>query len=114
MAKRTCEGCFHCAACSMWAEMAKANATKCSQFEPNRYASLADLHEMHQAKGEKLVRLSDVEYYLRKTALNIINDAEQNAEKLTDMDKQQIGAAALALCELADNAHRLPGVEVKR
>lgn len=66
---------------------------------------------------EKLVRLSDVEYYLRQTAKNILDDAEKDVEKLTDIDVQQIGACAFALRELADHAHRLPmadAVEVVR
>lgn len=61
---------------------------------------------------EKLVRLSDVEYYLRRTAKNIIDEAEKDAESLTNDDKSQIAACALALRELADNAHRLPAANV--
>lgn len=65
-------------------------------------------------EAEKLVRLSDVEYYLRQTAKNILDDAEKDVEKLTDIDMQQIGACAFALRELANHAHRLPTVEVVR
>ena len=57
---------------------------------------------------EKLVRLSDVEYYLRRTAKNMIDEAEKDAETLSDGERGQIGACVLALRELADNAHRLP------
>ena len=51
---RTCEDCFHFSACHLWAVSISTDvAPKCPQFEPARYASLADLHEMHQmAKGE--------------------------------------------------------------
>ena len=60
---------------------------------------------------EKLVRLSDVEYYLRRTAKNIIDEAEKDEDSLTNGDKSQIAACVLALRELADNAHRLPAVD---
>lgn len=66
---------------------------------------------------DKLVRLSDVEYYLRQTARNIIDDAEKNADSLAEDERGQIGACVLALRELADNAYRLPtanAVEVVR
>lgn len=66
---------------------------------------------------EKLVRLSDVEYYLRRTAKNMLDEAEKDAETLSDGERRQIGACVLALRELADNAHRLPAaaaVEVVR
>lgn len=66
---------------------------------------------------EKLVRLSDVEFYLRRTAQNIIDEAEKDADSLADDERGQIGACVLALRELADNAHRLPmanAVEVVR
>lgn len=66
---------------------------------------------------EKLVRLSDVEYYLRRTAKNMLDEAEKDAETLSDGERGQIGACVLALRELADNAHRLPAanaVEVVR
>ncbi len=51
---RTCADCFHFSACHLWAVSISTDvAPKCPQFEPVRYASLADLHEMHQmAKGE--------------------------------------------------------------
>lgn len=60
---------------------------------------------------EKLVRLSDVEFYLRQTAKNMIDAADMDAETLTDGEREQIGACVLALRELANNAHRLPTVE---
>lgn len=60
---------------------------------------------------EKLVRLSDVEYYLRQTAMNIIDDAERNADSLAEDERGQIGACVLALRELADNAHWLPAAD---
>lgn len=51
---RTCADCFHFSACHLWAVAISTDvAPQCPQFEPARYASLADLHEMHQmAKGE--------------------------------------------------------------
>lgn len=51
---RTCADCFHFSACHLWAVSISTDvAPKCPQFEPARYASLADLHEMHQmARGE--------------------------------------------------------------
>ena len=51
---RTCADCFHFFACHLWVVSISTNvAPQCPQFEPARYASLADLHEMHQmAKGE--------------------------------------------------------------
>ena len=52
---RTCADCFHCQACHLWSggAISVSVAPKCPQFEPVRYVSLADLHEMHQmAKGE--------------------------------------------------------------
>lgn len=60
---------------------------------------------------EKLVRLSDVEFYLRRTAKNMLDEAEKDAETLSDGERGQIGACVLALRELADNAHRLPAVD---
>lgn len=62
---------------------------------------------------EKLVRLSDVEFYLRRTAQNMLDEAEKDAETLSDGERGQIGACVLALRELADNAHRLPAVEAE-
>lgn len=87
MAKRTCEDCFHCAACSMWGEMSKANAAKCAQFEPMRYASLADLNEMHQMATKISVKISDVDYYLRKITLLINEKAGKNILPLTETEK---------------------------
>ena len=51
---RTCADCFHFTACHLWAVSISTNvAPKCPQFEPARYVSLADLHEMYQmARGE--------------------------------------------------------------
>lgn len=51
---RTCADCFHFCACHLWAVSISTDvAPKCTQFEPARYASLADLHEMYKmAKGE--------------------------------------------------------------
>ena len=60
---------------------------------------------------EKLVRLSDVEFYLRRTAQNMIDEAEKDAETLSDGERGQIGACVLALRELANNVHRLPTVD---
>lgn len=54
MPSRTCADCFHFSACHLWAVSISTDvAPQCPQFEPARYASIADLHEMHQmAKGE--------------------------------------------------------------
>lgn len=60
---------------------------------------------------EKLVRLSDVEYYLRRTAKNVLDDVERKAETLTNDEKNQAGACVLTLREMADNAHRLPAAD---
>lgn len=60
---------------------------------------------------EKLIRLSDVEYYLRRTATNILDDVEGKAETLTNDEMNQVGGCVLALKELADNAHRLPAAD---
>ncbi len=62
---------------------------------------------------EKLVKLSDVEFYLRRTAKNMIDEAEKDAETLTEGEREQIGACVLALRELANNAHRLPTVDAE-
>ena len=61
--------------------------------------------------AEKLVRLSDVEFYLRRTAKNMLDEAEKDAETLSDGERGQIGACVLALRELANNAHRLPAAD---
>lgn len=61
--------------------------------------------------AEKLVRLSDVEYYLRRTAKNVLDDAEGKVETLTNYEMGQVGAIAFSLRELADNAHRLPAAD---
>lgn len=52
---RTCDDCFHCPACHLWSSgaISPTVAPKRPQFEPARYVTLAELHEMHQmAKGE--------------------------------------------------------------
>ena len=51
---RTCADCFHYLACLMWcSSVSDSVAPKCPQFEPARYASIADLHKILQmAKGE--------------------------------------------------------------
>lgn len=62
----------------------------------------------------KLVRVSDVEFYLRRTAANMIAEAEKDAETITDDERAQVGACVLAINELARNAYRLPTVEIVR
>lgn len=57
---------------------------------------------------EMLVRISDVEFYLRRTAQNMLDEAEKDAETLSDGERGQICACVLALRELANNVHRLP------
>ena len=73
---RTCDDCFHFSACHMWAVSISTDvAPQCPQFEPARYASLADLHEMHQmVKGElvQVVRCRECKYYNR--ALRLCNN----------------------------------------
>ncbi len=58
--------------------------------------------------SDGLVRLSDVEFYLRRTAQNLIDEAEKDADSLADDERGQIGACVLTLRELANNANRLP------
>lgn len=64
---RTCADCSHFSACHLWAVSISTNvAPQCPQFEPARYASIADLHEMHQmAKGElvPVVRCRECKYH---------------------------------------------------
>jgi len=62
---------------------------------------------------EKLVRLSDVEYYLRQTAKNMLDEAEKEAESLADDEWGRITACVLALRTLADNAYRMPVVDAE-
>lgn len=73
---RTCADCFHFSACHLWAVSISTDvAPQCPQFEPARYASLADLHEMYQmAKGElvPVVRCMECKYYNR--ALQLCNN----------------------------------------
>ena len=52
---RTCTDCMHCLACHLWSNGAISNsvAPKCPQFEPARYASLAELQDLYgMHKGE--------------------------------------------------------------
>lgn len=59
---------------------------------------------------EKLIRLSDVEYYLRQTAKNMLDEVEKE-EGLTDEEMTRVNVCAFALRELANNAHRLPAAD---
>ena len=66
---------------------------------------------------EKLVRVSDVEYYLRQTARNMVDDIERKDKALSDEEKFQVVGCVFAMNTLADNAHRIPAanaVEVVR
>ena len=52
---RTCADCLHCQACHLWSSGAISDsvATKCPQFKPARYASLAELQDLYRMyKGE--------------------------------------------------------------
>lgn len=52
---RTCHDCLHCKACYLWNNGAISDsvASKCPQFDPARYATLAELHDLYRMyKGE--------------------------------------------------------------
>lgn len=52
--KKTCFDCFHCKACHLWCNSISATvAPKCPEFEPVRYATAKDLHDMLLLKREK-------------------------------------------------------------
>lgn len=57
---------------------------------------------------EKLVRLSEVEYYLRQTARNMIDDIESEDKELSEVEKAQAVGCVFAMHTLADNLHRIP------
>lgn len=53
--QRSCTDCFHCEACHLWSNgpIAASVAPKCQQFEPVRYVTLAELHEMQKTQKEE-------------------------------------------------------------
>lgn len=60
---------------------------------------------------EKLVRLSDVEYYLRQTARNMIDDIENGDKGLSEAEEFQVVGCVFAMNTLADNVHRIPAAD---
>lgn len=51
--QRTCFDCFHCKACHLWCNsISKTVAQKCPEFEPVRYVTVRDLHDMLLIKKE--------------------------------------------------------------
>lgn len=66
---RTCQDCFHCLACHLWSSgaISATVAQKCPQFEPARYASLAELQDLYgMYKGDlvPVVRCRECKYLI--------------------------------------------------
>ena len=80
----TCADCFHFSACHLWAvSISTEVAPQCPQFEPARYATLAELHEMHQmAKGDRVLVVRCRECTRRETDV-----CARNAVYCTEFDQ---------------------------